>query len=188
MEENMAIPAIRRQSATLLLIDVQEKLLAAMEPEKAPGFVKQVGTLVDGARVLGIPVVTTGQYPKGLGPTIAPLKEKLSEAPIEKVEFSAFANHQAREALVRRGSHSIIVCGMETHVCVYQTARDLIQYGFQVFLPRDAVLSRRELNVQAGLSLCERSGAILTSVEAVLFEMVGSAADPSFKEISKLIR
>ena len=184
----MTIPALRRQSTTLLLIDLQERLLAAMDPQLAPTLVKQLGVLVEGAKVLGLPVLTTEQYPKGLGPTIASLRERLDEPPIEKLEFSAFANQRARESIMARGAHSVILCGMETHVCVYQTARDLLGYGFHVFIPRDAVLSRKELNVQTGLSLCERAGAVITSVEAVLFELVGSAADPSFKEISRLIR
>jgi nicotinamidase-related amidase len=184
----MTIPAIRRQSTTLLLIDIQERLLAAMDPQLAPALVKQLGILVEGAKALGLPVLTTEQYPKGLGPTIALLRERLEEPPLEKLEFSAFANHKVRESILTHGTHSVILCGMETHVCVYQTARDLLGYGFHVFIPRDAVLSRQEQNVQVGLSLCERSGAVITSVEAVLFEMVGSAADPSFKEISRLIR
>jgi nicotinamidase-related amidase len=188
MEAKMLIPVIRRQSAALLVIDVQEKLLAAMEPSLAPGLVKQVGTLIDGAKVLGLPVLATEQYPKGLGPTVPSLRERLTDAPFEKMEFSSFGNAATRDALLARRVQSIVVCGMETHVCVYQTVRDLVKQGFSVFLPKDAVLSRSALNVETGLALCERAGAVLTSVEAVLFEMVKSAADPSFKEISKLIR
>jgi nicotinamidase-related amidase len=133
-------------------------------------------------------VIATEQYPKGLGPTIAPLRERLEAPPLEKVEFSAFANEGARAALLAGGARSIILGGVEAHVCVYQTARDLLAEGFQVFIPREAVLSRTAQNAQVGLALCERAGAVITSVEAVLFELVGSAADKSFKEISRLIR
>jgi hypothetical protein len=184
----MTIPVIRRQGTTLLLIDIQEKLLAAMDQDLAPFLLKQLEVLVSSTKILGLPALTTEQYPKGLGPTIASLREKLTEPPIEKLEFSAFANHNARESLLAHNTRSVILCGMEAHVCVYQTARDLLRYGFQVFIPRDAVLSRTEMNLQTGLALCEKSGAVITSVETTLFEMVGSAADPSFKEISRLIR
>jgi nicotinamidase-related amidase len=182
------ISSLQRQSTTLLLVDIQEKLLAAMDQNEAPSLVRQLGILVDGAKVLGLPILATEQYPKGLGPTIPSLKEKLAEAPIEKMEFSAFANERARDALKAHKTNSVILCGMETHVCVYQTARDLLSHGFHVFIPEEAVLSRRDVNVRVGLGLCERAGAVITSVETILFEMVGSASDKSFKEISRLIR
>lgn len=184
----MTIPALRRQQTTLLVVDMQERLLAAMEPNKTPELLRQVGILLDGAKALGLSVVSTEQYPKGLGPTVASLREKLAAPPIEKLEFSALANPRAKEAIAGSNASAIILCGVETHVCIYQTARDLCAAGYRVFIPRDAVLSRRESNVLTGLSLCEKAGAIISSVEAVLFDMVGGGGDSSFKEISRLLK
>lgn len=182
-------PRLQRDTALLLVIDVQERLLAAMQSEPAREMVRQIGILLDGARALGVPVVATEQYPKGLGPTIPEIAERLGDSPrIEKVEFSVCASVPAREAVVQSGRKQVILCGMEAHVCVYQTACDLLREGFSVYIPRDAVLSRRESNREVGLSLAEKAGALVTSTETVLFEMVGSAKDSAFKEISRLVR
>jgi nicotinamidase-related amidase len=186
----MTIPApLSPSDVALLVIDVQERLMAAMEPAAAEELVRQVGILIDAARALGVPIVATEQYPKGLGPTVPQVRERLGETrPIEKLEFSAGAAAEARSALAALPQRAVIVCGVEAHVCVYQSAVDLLRRGYRVLLPEDAVLSRREQNRQVGLALSERAGAERTSVEAALFSLIGGAHHPAFKAISRLVR
>lgn len=179
---------LERGETLLLVIDLQERLMRAMPEAEGRELVRQVGILIEGAKLLSLPIIATEQYPKGLGQTVPELRARLPEAPIEKLEFSACAKEEAKRAIAASGRGSVLVCGVEAHVCVYQTARDLLGEGFSVFIPEDAVLSRRESNRRVGLRLAEQAGAILTSTETALFELVGSAADPSFKELSRLLR
>jgi nicotinamidase-related amidase len=180
---------LRRSETVLLVVDVQEKLMRAMPAEAGAALLTQISLLLDAARVLGLRVLFTEQYTKGLGPTVASLREKFAEAPLcEKREFSVYQNQAAREALLGMNPGAVIVCGIETHVCVFQTVRDLCAAGHRVLVPEDAVLSRSPSNKAVGLSLIEKAGALRSSVEALLFDLLGSAADPSFKEISRLVR
>lgn len=180
--------ALDRADALLLVVDVQEKLAQAMEPGELSALVKNTAVLLRAAVRLGMPVVASEQYVKGLGPTVAALRELFPEPPLEKLEFSCGANRELARRIMQSGRHQIIVAGMETHVCVFQTVRDLLRGDFSVFVPRDAVVSRTAANKAVGLDLCERSGALLTSTEAVLFDLLGVAGTPEFKELSKLIR
>jgi nicotinamidase-related amidase len=177
-----------RTKALVLVIDVQEKLARAMPPEAEARMEKNAGILIKAARRLGLPVVASEQYVKGLGPTVAGLREILPSPPIEKIEFSCANSESLAAEIERSGRHQIIAVGMESHVCVFQTVRDLLRKDFQVFLPRDAVVSRTEENRQVGLNLCEKAGAVVTSTETVLFDLLGTAGTPEFKELSPLIR
>jgi isochorismate hydrolase len=125
---------------------------------------------------------------KGLGPTVASLREMLPATPIEKIEFSCGASKDLAREILGSGRRQVIAVGMESHVCVFQTVRDLLRKDFQVFLPGDAVVSRTEENRQVGLNLCEKAGAVVTSTETVLFDLLGTAGTPEFKELSPLIR
>jgi nicotinamidase-related amidase len=141
--------------------------------------------------VLGVPVLASEQYPKGLGPTIAPLREKLDElgvTPISKVDFDACGEPAFALALGRLAPRTAVVVGMESHVCVYQTARELVRRGVDTHVVRDAVASRREENRLAGLSLAERAGAVLTVTETVVFDLVRKAGTDAFKAVSKLVK
>lgn len=183
---------ISTNDALLLVVDVQERLAAAM-PEEAMGRASRaVVTLLHGARHLGVPALATEQYPRGLGPTLPAVREALAALPgaavIEKVDFSCQQAKEAAAALRAAGRRQIIVCGMEAHVCVYQTARDLIAAGQQVFVPQDAVISRTVENREVGLRLIERAGGVITSTEAVLFDLLGAAGTPAFKAISALVK
>jgi nicotinamidase-related amidase len=180
--------ALDRGDAMLLVVDVQEKLARAMPPDRWPAFLRNLTVLVRAARRLGLPVIATEQYRKGLGPTVPELRELLPAEPLEKLEFSVGANKAAARTIVQTGRKQVIVAGMESHVCVFQTVRDLVRGEFAVFLAQDAVLSRAEANRQVGLSLCEKSGATLTSTEAVLFDLLGAAGTPEFKELAPLIK
>ncbi|MCK6513180.1 isochorismatase family protein [Myxococcota bacterium] len=174
----------------LLVVDVQERLAAVMPEKVMEKVAQQVGILLQSAQTLGIPVVVTEQYPKGIGPTVASVRAHLAEdwVPLEKLDFSCCAEPKIAEALAETKCDQWIVCGMETHICVFQTVRDLCEQGMEVFVPEDAVISRVKTNWRVGLEMMGRMGACRTSVEAVLFDLLVRAGTPQFKVISKLIR
>ena len=177
-----------RERTLLLVVDVQEKLARAMPPEALAKLEKNAGILLKAARRLGVPIVASEQYVKGLGPTVASIRELLPAAPIEKIEFSCGASKALAKEILGTGRRQVIAVGMESHVCVFQTVRDLLRGDFQVFLPQDAIISRTEDNRQVGLRLCEKAGAVLTSTETVLFDLLGTAGTPEFKELAPLIK
>jgi nicotinamidase-related amidase len=183
--ENLALD---RKNALLLVVDVQERLFKAMPQDAQAPLLKNLDILVKAARTLKLPVLASEQYPKGLGPTIASLRETLPSAPLEKLQFSCAGNPAIAEAIRASGRSQVVVAGMEAHVCVYQTVRDLTGSGFTVFVPRDAVISRTADNKATGLALCERAGAVLTSTEASVFDLLGAAGTAEFKEISPLLK
>jgi nicotinamidase-related amidase len=180
--------ALDRARTLLLVVDVQERLFKAMPEEGQRPLVKNLEILIKAARRLQVPIVASEQYPKGLGPTLPSLRELLPEAPLAKLEFSCGGAQAIATKIAQSGRRQIVVAGMETHVCVYQTVRDLARQGFTVFVPRDAVLSRTAENREAGLSLCDRAGAVLTSTEATVFDLLGVAGTAEFKEISSLLK
>ena len=171
----------------LLVIDVQGKL--ADLAWRAETIQKNVGILIEGAKVLDIPMVATEQYPKGLGSTIPAIAEKLGDARvIEKNSFSCCAEYDFEIMLTEMHKTDIIVCGIETHVCVYQTVRDLLALGYNVHLVTDAASSRTEENWKLGVRKCETMGANLTSTEMLLFELLRKSGTEQFKAISKLVK
>ncbi len=180
--------ALDRADTLLLVVDIQERLASAMEPGALAGVLKNAEVLLKAAVRLGLPVVASEQYPRGLGPTVPRLRDLLPEAPLEKVEFSVGNNKALARAVLQTGRRQVIVVGMEAHVCVFQTARDLVRGGFAAFVPQDAVLSRTQANLNVGLSLCAKAGATVTGTETVLFDLLGVAGTPEFKELSPLIR
>jgi nicotinamidase-related amidase len=180
--------ALDRANALLLVVDVQERLVTAMPQGPLADLVKNARVLIRAARRLDIPVVATEQYPKGLGPTVASLRELLPADPMTKLEFSCGASKEIARHILASGRKQVIVAGMEAHVCVFQTVRDLLRGGFSVFIAQDAVLSRTAANRGVGLRLCEKAGAILTSTETILFDLLGVAGTPEFKELTALIK
>jgi nicotinamidase-related amidase len=171
--------------AGLLVVDVQEKLMP-----KIPGadaLVRNLAFLIDGARLLGLPVQATEQYPKGLGPTVPELARRLPERP-DKVAFSCCAIPSVVETFRRAARPKVMVAGIETHVCVLQTVLDLVALDFRVYVPVDAVGSRYPVDHETALRRMERAGAILTTSETAVFEWVGAAGSPQFKEISRLVQ
>ena len=180
--------ALDRADALLMVIDVQEKLAAAMPEAPLAELEKNAAVLIRAARRLEIPVIATEQYPKGLGPTVASLREILPQEPMSKMEFSCGASEPIARHVLGSGRKQVVVVGMEAHVCVFQTVRDLLRGGFSVFVAQDAVLSRSEANRAVGLRLCEKAGATLTSTETVLFDLLGVAGTPEFKELTALIK
>lgn len=179
-------------STTLVLVvDVQEKLAAAMPEDALATLVKNAGILLDAAKALGVRVLASEQYPKGLGPTVPALAEKLHAigvTPMAKTTFDACSDLAIARALSDIDPRAVVVVGMESHVCVFQTARELVKRGYSTHVVADAVTSRREENRRLGLSLCERAGAIITSTETVAFDLLGQAGTDAFKVVSKLVR
>ena len=164
--------------------------MAAMPEAERPRVVKNVLIAVDAAKVLHVPVLVSEQYPKGLGPTIPEIREHLGAdfCPIEKIAFSCGRSPGFREALDATGRHDVILCGVESHVCVYQTAVDLINDGFHVHVAADAVMSRRSADSDRALTLMERAGAIIGTTEMFLFQLLERAGSDEFKAISKLVK
>ena len=178
---------ISADDAILLVIDLQERLLPVMHGRD--DLVRRVVTAIEGARALSVPVVATEQYPKGLGPTAPEIVTALGGAPIhEKIEFSAFAAAPVARGLADGVRRTVIVVGIEAHVCVLQTCLDLIDAGYRPVLLRDCVSSRHPHDLAAGVDRIAGYGALVTTVESALFEMLGRAGTDSFKAISKLVR
>ncbi len=170
--------------SSLLLIDVQERLLPAMAG--GDEVVRRCSMLLKAAKQLDVPVTVSEQYPKGLGPTMKVVSERIPDfKPIEKLEFSAFVP-EVKERLT--GRSSVLVTGMETHVCVFQTVRALGDAKLTAYLAADAVLSRTEVDERVGLELCRNAGAMITTVETVLFDALGKAGGPEFKAISAAVK
>ncbi len=179
----MSSPKLDRGRAALVIVDVQEGFRKAIE-----GFEQlaaATATLIRGATVLGVPVLVTEQYPRGLGPTVPEVAEHLPAGlePITKTVFSA----AAAEGFDLGGRDQAIVCGIEAHVCVNQTVLDLLAAGVEVHVVRDAVGSRTEENRELGLAKAERAGAWQTSVETALFELLGEAGSEDFKAVQGLV-
>jgi nicotinamidase-related amidase len=191
----MTAPIVLRPDTTaLLVIDVQERLAAAMPDDSGPSAVRRTERLLEGAKILGVPALVTEQYPKGLGPTLAGVRAKAEEAGatfVEKLEFDASANEAVRGHLERwrsEGRTAIVLAGMEAHICVFQTARGLAAKGFAVHVACDAVCSRERSNVEVARSLYHHAGAYPSASEVVLFDLLGKAGSDAFKAISKLVR
>lgn len=178
-------------STALLVVDVQEKLAAAMPEATLAELVKNVAILVESAKVLGVDVIVSEQYPKGLGPTLPALSAKLDEVSakvLPKMTFDACSELAISRELSASGARSVVVVGMESHVCVFQTARELVKRGYATYVVADAVASRREENRRIGLALCEKAGATVTATETVAFDLLERAGGDAFKAISKLVR
>ena len=169
----------------LVVVDVQEKLICHV-PDHAR-IVWNIRRLLDAAKILGVEVAATEQYPRGLGPTSSELAERLGEIPA-KLTFSCAGCPEIFEKFADLGIFKLLIVGIETHVCVQQTIFDVLANGFRAYLCVDAVGSRFERDGQVALRRMESAGASLTTTEAVLFEWCEIAGSPEFKKISSLVR
>lgn len=186
--------AVDPARAVLLVVDVQERLAAVMPDEGMAALLKNLGTLIETARRFSIPVVLSQQYPRGLGPTVYAVEQALGELPaglvhrFDKVEFSACAAPGFAPLASELDRDQWLVTGLEAHVCVYQSARGLCEGGAAVQVVADAVQSRTPENRSIGLSLCRDAGAVITSTEVVVFDLLGKAGTEDFKALSRRIR
>ena len=167
-----------RENSALVVIDVQEKLIPAISGSKK--IVWNIQRLARAANLLNVPARVTEQYPKGLGPTVQSLKEGLGD-PVEKLMFSCRECQTMLDDLRGQGITNLTLVGIESHVCVLQTALDFITDGFNVYIVADAVGARSELDHEIALRRAETSGCFITTTEAVLFEWCESASAPEFK-------
>lgn len=179
---------LETENAALVVIDVQEKLCQAMDEKVLKHLVKNAGILMDAAAELNIPIVVTEQYVKGLGETLAELKNRATAPALEKMTFSCCGDAAFVEKMNALGKKQIIIVGMECHVCVLQTVIELLDAGFIVHLVRDAVMSRKKDNWLVGIETARAAGAVITSTEAALFQLLKVAGTEEFKKLSKLVR
>jgi nicotinamidase-related amidase len=191
MENYNMIKRLKKDDAILVVIDFQEKLMPAMAGREE--VEDKAARLIRGCRELGVPVVVTQQYTRGLGQTVPAVAEALGEfEPIEKVTFSCCSASEFNDALEElggeQGRNSIIIIGCETHICVEQTALDLMGIGYNVFLVADGVQSRSCEHKEISLRRMEAAGAVVTNYESVLYEMLMSAKAPQFKAISAIVK
>lgn len=172
----------------LVIIDTQTKLITAMSQDAVQASIKNTGILAQAAALLAVPTIVTEQYPKGLGNTVPELLAVLPNIKaVEKLTFSCVAEPIFTRQLTRDHSQ-IVLTGMETHICVLQTALDLINAGKQVFIAEDAVISRNPANKANALARMREAGCIISNTESIVFEWLGKAEGDAFKAISKLIR
>jgi nicotinamidase-related amidase len=183
---------LSRTRAALLVVDIQDRLSAAMPPDVLATVVRNTAVLIETATKLGLPIVVSQQYPKGLGQTVSSIEDALRAAEnvhrFDKAIFSAAACNEFASLAPSLKRDQWIVTGMEAHVCVYQTARDLVARGYSTHVVADAVCSRTKANWKIGLGLAERAGALVSSTEVCVFDLLGRAGTEEFKALSRLIK
>ncbi|MBI4530312.1 MAG: hydrolase [Candidatus Latescibacteria bacterium] len=179
---------LRRSDAALLIVDVQEKLAETIG--ECDQLVGTICDLIVVARRLNLPILLTEQYPKGLGRTVPELVDALGEVyrPLEKITFSCCGDERVREAIRSIEKRQVVVAGIEAHICVLQTTLDLLADGYHVHVPADAVASRYRTNREVSLARMQMAGATVTCKESIIFELLGQAGTPEFKEILPLLK
>ena len=176
-----------RNNSALVIVDIQEKLSTIMKDRDV--LLENVSKLIKGCRILNVPVFYTEQYPKGLGRTEKVLVDLLADLkPVEKIRFSVCNEIALMRPIKEKSVQQIILAGIETHVCILQSALDFLHQGYQVHIPADAAFSRKEADRQTALNRLAREGVIITSTEAALFELMAVAGSEEFKQISKLVK
>ncbi|TVQ22876.1 MAG: isochorismatase family protein [Spirochaetaceae bacterium] len=170
-----------------LVIDVQERLVPVMHQSEP--FLLKLEILMKGMTLLGVPFCMSEQYPRGLGPTVEPISTAAPGiTPMEKMEFSCMANEAIRSRLLEEDDRTILVAGIEAHVCVLQTVLDALREGLSVVVCADAVTSRRPYDAERALDQMRQFGAVVGTVESVLFELCSISGTDQFRELSRLVR
>ena len=177
---------LSKEEAVLVVIDIQEKLVPVMSQKEK--VIKNTNVLISMAKSMDIPIIVTQQYSKGLGNTVPQIDENLEGAmKFEKNTFSGCIE-EVMDSLEKTGRKKVVITGMETHVCVFQSVRDLLKQGYYVFVAADAVCSRTQENHNNGLSIMQDMGAVISNTETILFDMLKESGTPQFKALSKLIK
>jgi nicotinamidase-related amidase len=176
-----------RENTALLIIDVQERILGVMNENE--NLIANILKLIKGAKILGVPIFYTEQYPKGLGETAAVLKNELNDvSAIQKLSFSCSGAGDLFDEFKQKKLSQIIVCGIESHVCVQQTVLDLISNGFQVDLAADSCSSRSRTDYDFAMQRMRQNGAEVTTTESILFELLQVCGTEEFKAVSRLVK
>lgn len=187
----MGVERNKPSTTAIIIVDVQDKLARVMDGDELAALERAGRILLGAAAELGAPVLATEQYPQGLGPTIPSLRGPLEAAGVpilEKLTFSACAEPGFVQAFKDTSADAAIVIGMEAHVCVFQTVRDLASRGVDVTVCLDGVTSRRTDHKRVGLDLCAQAGATISTAETVLFDWLVQAGTDTFRKLSKLVR
>ena len=179
---------LQQDKAVMVVVDVQEKLVPAMNERVCGRVIQHINMLLESCAAMDLPVIATEQYPRGLGHTIDELKEATVKHRIEKVAFSCCGESDFMDALEKTGRKQVVLVGMEAHVCVYQTMMDLLDKGYQVHLVRDAICSRFKTDYQTAITMAPQMGAVLTTTEMALFQLLEVAGTEAFKVVSGLAR
>jgi nicotinamidase-related amidase len=180
---------IERGEVVLIVVDVQDLLMKQMDQKIRESVIRNIRTLIAFAKKMFIPILMTEQYPKGLGKTVSEIGMELDAIPrIEKVSFSCCKEEAFNDQLHQLGRKQVILTGIETHVCVLQTANDLIQKGYEVHIVADAICSRRKLDWEIGLRWMEKRGAMISTTEIIAFQLLKEAGTEEFKGLSKLLK
>ena len=179
---------LNAEEAVLLVIDVQEKLAPAMNSDLYNQLIRHARLLIEGFSGLGLPIIATEQYSKGLGHTVGELAGATEQQCIEKMAFSCCGEEAFLTALEKTGAKQVLIVGMESHVCVFQTVLDLLDRGYVVHLVSDAISSRFKSDYDNAIRTAARAGAVITTTETALFQLVKVAGTDGFKIISKLVR
>jgi len=178
---------LQRKQTALLIIDVQEKINAVMLDREF--LLNSMVKLIRGCRILEVPIFLTEQYPQGLGPTESAIIEALGHGtPLQKMTFSCCGAAELLSALKAKRIKQVMVAGIEAHVCVQQTALDLLARNYQIHVIRDAVSSRKTTDAETALARMQNAGVVISTTEAALFELLERAGTPQFKEISQLVK
>ncbi len=178
---------LKKDTSGLLIIDIQERINAVMKYKD--DVIQNTIKLIRGFQILNLPIFITEQYPKGLGPTEKEISELLSHSDfIQKMTFSCCQADEFMNQIQSKNIHQIVICGIETHVCVQQTALDLLRDRFQVYIVRDATSSRKKIDHKTALNRMQNEGAVITTTEAVLFELLQKAGTDDFKKISAIVK
>ena len=178
---------LNRRNTALLIIDIQKRILDVMHNSKK--VVKNTTKLIEGFKILNIPIYYTEQYPKGLGETEQSIKEALTDLKaIQKLSFSCSGAGNLFNEIKDKGISQIVVTGIECHVCVQQTVLDLLSNGFQVNLAADAVSSRNKIDYNTAIRRMSKWGTEVTTTEAILFELLEVCGTEEFKKISKIVK
>lgn len=177
---------LKVENSLILMIDIQEKLVTATNADLEAQNAKK---LIETAKLLSIPTIVTEQYPKGLGETVSNIKEIFGKVQVfEKTAFSALNEPEILEAIEKTAQKQVILFGIELHICVYQTALELLERGYEVFVVKNASKSRQDYDFEVGIEILKSKGANITTVEIVLFELLKTAKHSKFKEIQALIK
>lgn len=174
---------LNQDNALVLIVDIQEKLLKAVYDQNVASVAAKMASA---AKILGLPVIITEQYPQGLGATVASIKDAAEVVYVEKTAFCAYEN--ICDELAKIGRKQVILLGIEAHICVHQTADALLSQGYEVHVLKDGVASRKEFEYLQGLERMQNNGAVISCLEIALFELLKSAKHPDFKAIQALIK
>ena len=184
------LPLCDKDNSVLVVIDIQQRLAAAMPEKILNGVIQKTQFLISAAKLLNIPIVVSEQYPKGLGSTLPELSEQISSYSkiVEKTCFSCASSQPFQKVLQSLNKKQIVLAGMEAHICVTQTAIELLQEQYQVYVPIDAVCSRTKKYFKNAINRLQQTGVIATNSESIVFEWLRDAKHEQFKAISKLIK